>query len=246
MSLIHGSIVFVHGFTGYPERTWTHKGSRLDHHDEDANWDEHLSKFQKLIPSVANHRNYGRVRKRTYWLHDLLPSSIPNARVLTYGYDANIRHWAGNPPSQNTVYDTAWDLLGSLDAFRHSESQRPIFFIVHSLGGVVVKEALRRSRGCETHHRNFHKIFQATMGVMLFGTPHGGADPRGILQHIVEKVVRIVGYSVNEQILTPLLPAAERLRELRDEFNPMARERKWIVYSSQEQYGLKVLNGKKS
>ncbi|KAF2191246.1 hypothetical protein K469DRAFT_720242, partial [Zopfia rhizophila CBS 207.26] len=55
--------------------------------------------------------------------------------------------------------------------------------------------------------------------IMFFGTPHGGADPRA------------AGFSVNEQIINTLLPSAERLRELRDEFGLMAPEQNWIIHS---------------
>ena len=80
---------------------------------------------------------------------------------------------------------------------------------------------------------------------MFFGTPHGGADPRGLLELIAEKVVRAAEFTVNEQIVNTLLPTSERLRELRDKFAPMACQNKWIIYSFQEQYGVKLLNGKK-
>ena len=80
---------------------------------------------------------------------------------------------------------------------------------------------------------------------MFFGTPNGGADPCGLLELIAEKVVRAAGFTVNEQIVNTLLSTSERLRELRDKFAPMARQNKWIIYSFQEQYGVKLLNGKK-
>jgi hypothetical protein len=83
------------------------------------------------------------------------------------------------------------------------------------------------------------------MGIVFFGTPHSSADPRGILQRIAEKLIKALGFSVNEQIVNTLLPSAERLRELRDEFGLMAQERNWIIYSFQEQFGAAALNGDK-
>jgi hypothetical protein len=83
------------------------------------------------------------------------------------------------------------------------------------------------------------------MGIMFFGTPHSGADPRGILQHIAAKAIKALGFSVNEQIINTLLPSAERLRELRDEFGLMAQEQNWMIYSFQEQFGITALNGNK-
>jgi hypothetical protein len=147
--------------------------------------------------------------------------------------------------SKNTVYDIAWDFLVSLEAARRCEPPRPLLFIAHSLGGIIVKEVLRRSRGCESHQNHLCSIYQSTSGIIFFGTPHGGADPRGFIQHIVEKVIKAAGFSANEQIINTLLPPSERLRELREEFGPMARQQNWTIYSFQEQYGIKALNGNK-
>jgi len=230
--------VFVHGFTGHPERTWTHKGGvpndQYGHDDDDG---ERPSKFRKLLPSASPHH-------KMYWPRDLVSITAPNARVLTYGYDTYVRHRLGSAVSKSTLYDIAWDFLVSLETERRLEPKRPLLFIAHSLGGIVVKEALRRSRGCEMYH--LRGICESTSGIFFFGTPHGGADPRGPIQHIVEKCIRAVGFTVNEQIVNTLLPSSERLRELREEFVPMARQNNWIIYSFQEQYGVKALNGNKA
>jgi hypothetical protein len=164
---------------------------------------------------------------------------------MVYGYDTHIRHFLGTPVNRNTVYDIAWDFLLALEAERRIEPTRPILFVVHSLGGIVVKEMLRRSNGCHMGHKYLRAIFESTVGIIFFGTPHGGADPRGLLQHIAEKAIKAAGFSVNEQIVSTLLPSAERLRELRDEFSPLAQLQSWIIHSFQEQIGVKLLNGHK-
>jgi hypothetical protein len=235
------SIVFIHGFTGHPERTWTQKRGAPN---DDAGG-ERPSKFQKLLPSASSHHRRCEARRATYWPRDLAPIVAPNARILTYGYDTHIRHWLGSAVNKSTVYDIAWDFLVSLEAACRFEPSRPLLFIAHSLGGIVVKEALRRSRGCEMYQSHLRSIYKSTSGIIFFGTPHGGADPRGLIQHIAEKCIRAAGFLVNEQIINTLLPSSERLKELREEFGPMARQKKWIIYSFQEQYGVKALNGNK-
>ena len=184
-------------------------------------------------------------REHVYWPRHLIPIALPTARVLVYGYDTNVRHSLGASISKNTVYDIALDFLKSLEAERRSQPARPLIFVAHSLGGIVVKEALRRSHGFESHHNHLHQIYESTAAIMFFRTPYKGADPRGLLQHIAEKVARAAGLTVNEQIVDTLLPTLERLRELHDEFAPMARQKNWIIYSFQEQYGVQLLNGKK-
>ncbi len=173
-----------------------------------------------------------------------MPTTLPHARVMTYGYDTHIRHWVESPTSRNTIYDIAGDLLVALEAERWTDPSRPVLFVAHSLGGIVVKELLRQSRGSQKGQaRALHKIFESTIGVVFFGTPHAGAD-RGFLLRFAEKVVKAAGFSVNEQIVNALLPSGERLRELRDEFGPMAEEQGWDIHSFQEQFEVQALRQK--
>ncbi|KAI9778856.1 MAG: hypothetical protein M1839_007819 [Geoglossum umbratile] len=172
-------IIFVHGFTGHPERTWTHpKGDARHSTDEEESLVEPPTKRQKLGPfSKSSQKTF---HTAVYWPRDLLPATVPSARVLTYGYDTHIRHKLGPPLNKSTVYDIAWDFLVALEAERRAEPLRPALFVVHSLGGIVVKEMLRRSSSCHRGQTHFQHIFSSTMGIVFFGTPHGGADPRGI------------------------------------------------------------------
>jgi pimeloyl-ACP methyl ester carboxylesterase len=169
--------------------------------------------------------------------------TVPNARVLTYGYDTHIRHYFGPSVNKCTVYDIAKDFLVALEASRVHEPYMPILFVGHSLGGIVVKETLRQSK--QASQKNLGTIFESTAGIMFFGTPHGGSDPRNFLCNVAEKFFKATGVQVNEQIVNALLPSSERLRELRDEFPSMAVERKWTIYSFQEQYGVPWLKGRK-
>ena len=187
--------------------------------------------------------------EHVYWPKHLVPDILPTARVLVYGYDTNVRHSFGLPVSQNTVYDIASDFLGELEAGRRSHPFRPIVFIAHSLGGIVVKEMLGRARAFERYHDHLHQVhqvYESTAAIIFFGTPHGGADPRGLLEHIAEQIARAAGFKVNKEIVNTLLPTSERLRELRDNFGVMARQKNWIIYSFQEQYGVQSLGGKKA
>ncbi|KAH9218074.1 hypothetical protein DL95DRAFT_270674, partial [Leptodontidium sp. 2 PMI_412] len=74
-----------------------------------------------------------------YWPQDLIPVTVPYARVLTYGYDTHLRYYFGPLVSRNTVYDIAWDFLVALEAQRRVEPSRPVLFVAHSLGGIIVK-----------------------------------------------------------------------------------------------------------
>lgn len=75
----------------------------------------------------------------TPWIMDFLPSQLPNARVFSYGYDSNFVRSS----SVAGIPEFAMNLLAWLKLKRSSEreKQRPLLFICHSLGGIIVKKA---------------------------------------------------------------------------------------------------------
>lgn len=117
--LIYDSIVAVHGLDGHWQETWTHQNG-------------------------------------VFWLRDLLPKYLPSARIYSYGYDS--RTHASSPITEQFIDDFARSLVSELAVERQSTKvcfrnktvrllvlnflktlNRPIIFIVHSLGGLVVK-----------------------------------------------------------------------------------------------------------
>lgn len=232
------SVVFVHGFTGYPDKTWTHPQGTPCHRTDDG--DEPPPKVRKLQLPFRSPSNAPASTSAVFWPRDLLPETLPNARVLTYGYDTHLRHKIfGRPINKLTLYDFANDLLVSMEAGRRGDPSRSLLFVCHSLGGVVVKEMLRQAFQCQDP--DLRTVFESTIGMMFFGTPHSGADPRDLLHHVVEKFARVGGLSVNEQVVSALLPTSERLRQLRDEFNPIALKQEWGIHSFQESCGVRAL-----
>ncbi|KAF8529530.1 hypothetical protein BU17DRAFT_36370, partial [Hysterangium stoloniferum] len=72
------------------------------------------------------------------WLRDLLPETLFSARILTYGYDARTH---GENRAQQTMYDVSVDFVAKLSAFRINTktNDRPLIFIAHSFGGIILK-----------------------------------------------------------------------------------------------------------
>lgn len=71
------------------------------------------------------------------WLRDFVPTSIPEARILTYGYNSGVAFSS----SASDITDYARDLLERIRARRkRSTRERLIIFVCHSLGGIVFKK----------------------------------------------------------------------------------------------------------
>ncbi|KAH9237218.1 hypothetical protein K456DRAFT_1830755, partial [Colletotrichum gloeosporioides 23] len=74
-----------------------------------------------------------------HWLRDFLPTDLPDVRVLCWGYDSNTHSTSG--VSCHYLYDHARELVADLSRKREvtKSRERPIIFVAHSLGGIVVK-----------------------------------------------------------------------------------------------------------
>jgi hypothetical protein len=71
------------------------------------------------------------------WLRDFLPLDLPRARIMSYGYNAH----TGFSKAVTDISDVAISLLDRLDYERPSpQHKRPVIFISHSLGGIIVKK----------------------------------------------------------------------------------------------------------
>ncbi|KAI0898840.1 hypothetical protein F4806DRAFT_455761 [Annulohypoxylon nitens] len=112
----------------------------------------------------------------TFWPRDLLPKDIENARILTFGYDADVVHLF-KPAGRNSLSNHARNLLNDLVAKRYdtaSQGSRKIIFVAHSLGGLVVKRAMALSENLNDPDLN--QIEKHTVGILFLGTPHRGSD----------------------------------------------------------------------
>jgi hypothetical protein len=76
------------------------------------------------------------------WLRDFLPGQLRQAdvraRIMSFGYNANTTF----TKAVGGISDQAMMLLDRLEGrrMRKDEQQRPILFLAHSLGGLVVKK----------------------------------------------------------------------------------------------------------
>ncbi|KAK5651473.1 hypothetical protein OQA88_12480 [Cercophora sp. LCS_1] len=114
-------------------------------------------------------------RPDVYWPLDLLPATCPTARVFTWGYHTLV---VDKKPLrlQNDIFAHAGELLQELAAARTAlgASARPIVFVAHSTGGIVVKEALRLSE--MERDGPLKEVLLSTSAVVFLGSPHRATE----------------------------------------------------------------------
>ncbi|TAQ89882.1 hypothetical protein B7494_g1819 [Chlorociboria aeruginascens] len=132
-----------------------------------------------------------------FWPTQLLPVSLKSvkARILVYGYNADVYAFGGRSASSDMIHMHAQSLISNLALERKSEevADHPIIWVAHSLGGILVKRALELSNDIQSKNADDERsIFVSTYGIIFLGTPHTGAEPAKwghIIQGMVDAMV---------------------------------------------------------
>ena len=106
----------------------------------------------------------------TSWPH-WLAEDFPEVAVWSLDYDASLTRWSRGIAEGMALPDRARQILDLI--VQHGLGQRPLFFICHSLGGLVVKQLLRTAS--DALDQRWKDVFLNTHSVLYLGTPHAGA-----------------------------------------------------------------------
>ncbi|KAL5346054.1 hypothetical protein ACLOAV_009085 [Pseudogymnoascus australis] len=108
------------------------------------------------------------------WARDSFPLQCINlnvrGRFSMIGFDAKVLD-----KKQKNIRDAAEEILNHVRADRPAGCTRPIFFVCHSLGGLVVTQALVLALGKPAINPEFQFIQKMVRGVVYFGTPFQGS-----------------------------------------------------------------------
>lgn len=181
----------------------------------------------KTVDVVAVHGLQGDAFKTwengqgTLWLRDLLAIDIPSARIMTFGYDSTVAF----SNSVARIEDKALDLLNRLGGQRDKDTERrPIVFICHSLGGIVVKKALILA-----HERAsdpaFKEILINTKAIAFLGVPHGGSDSAW-WAHFTANALKAatIGLTTNNALVADLRKDSSALSTISKQFVDRGRD----------------------
>ena len=160
---------------------------------------------------------------RVHWPSELLKQDLPNERIMSFGYDADIVNlW--NPRSHTPLTGHAGNMVGAVARKRErtNTEDRKILFVGHSLGGLVIEHALSHSRNSVENH--LRKIEQSTVGIAFLGVPHCGPD-LGAWERFGMQMAQVVKRA-NQDLLGVLKPGSEMLHLVENDFHKILRHRK--------------------
>lgn len=157
------------------------------------------------------------------WLRDSLPYDLtstttnsPMARIMIYGYESTV----ANSNNMQNLEDLATAFRGSLLTIATASTLKPIIFIGHSLGGLIIKQVGNvRSRFKKFSFNNVlqllislsrseyiqdKELLRAVSGVIFFGTPHNGMDISSLIAMAGDGPNRFLVESIsgNSQVLS--------------------------------------------
>ena len=167
------------------------------------------------------------------WLKDFLAKDLPSARIMTFGYDSAVAFSKG----VGTIENNARYLLNQLSAERaasgsQGSDRRPIVFICHSLGGIIVKKALVLAHE-SSFVADFKDILDNTKAMAFLSVPHRGSDAAwwGDLGANILKSASM-GIWTNRRLIKDLKKQSPALMDISKQFVP--RSQSLTIYAFYE------------
>ena len=139
----------------------------------------------------------GAAGEEKLWLKDFLPDDVHDARIFLFGYNSNV----GLDTSIAGTSGAADDLLAKLRDHRRASPERPLLVLCHSLGGIVVKQAIAKARSSP----KYQELFYSIRAVAFFATPHRGGLAAAEGRAAAGALRRLTG-NVRSSIMEALLP----------------------------------------
>jgi hypothetical protein len=191
-SEILADIIFVHGLGGHPRKTWQYgkaeqsaAGEPAGESRKKSTWNIFNKKaFKNRKDRAGTATELSRPLEETtseaqsqhcFWPFDLIPDDFGNVRILTYAYDSHPSHFYTGKPTKMTISQHSEQLLQSITDSRGQCRKRPIIFVAHSLGGILVKDAIILS-GKYEYQPALKDVSLSCTAIVFFGTPHQGAN----------------------------------------------------------------------
>lgn len=153
------------------------------------------------------------------WLRDAIPKVIPGARIMSFSYNSAVQF----SKCTSGVYEFADQFLEHLSSKRRSgdTASRPVVFICHSLGGILLKQAIVRA----FEQERYASILECSKAVIFMGTPHRGSS-HATWGTMLSQILKLAafGASTNTQLTKDLQPNSRLLEYVSRSFLERAQD----------------------
>lgn len=114
-------------------------------------------------------------RNKEYW-PDWVAEDWPQLAIWSLDYDASASAWFGKSMALSDRAINVLDLL-----YVNGIGNKPICFVAHSLGGLLVKQMIRHA---DTIGQSYHNLAKFTRAIVFLATPHAGAQLATLIESI--------------------------------------------------------------
>ena len=160
-----------------------------------------------------------------YWPQQWLPKdpAFDDVRVHSYGYNSD---WAKGKDNCLNIHHFGKSLLGEIGMSPGlGNTDTPIVFVGHSMGGLVIKKTCILARQDAAYHtlaKRIHTIY-------FLATPHRGSDWAKLLKNILQ-----IAYS-SRAYVTDLERSSGSTQSINDEFRNYSSDIElWSFYETQK------------
>ncbi|KAF1364158.1 TPR-like protein [Lizonia empirigonia] len=178
-------IVAVQGLGAHPFYTWVRKVPAQDAKQK-TKGKTRVKMFSRLFRKKGRSPDDhgGCTTTEVMWPRDLLAPAFSNARVATYSYGSDWRDRQVN----TSLRECGQQMLEVLLQHRQSasEQQRPLVLIGHSLGGLVIQQAL----AIAVYGPRYTDLRLSIAGIVFLGTPFQGSGEAAYAQWLA-KLIRL-------------------------------------------------------
>ncbi|KAH9869852.1 hypothetical protein J1614_006772 [Plenodomus biglobosus] len=165
---------------------------------------------------------------RRMWLREFLRTDLPCCRTMIYGYNSKL-----SSDGIDTIMDYGRGLLEELKKVRNTKElrQRPLFFIAHSFGGLILAHCLVKAvQTNEDDHATIASLYNATYGMLLFGTPH-----KGLVVDDIQQMLSGQDKHPRSKLLQQIKSESDLLANQRVDFTNLIRDRKIVSFYETQQ-----------
>lgn len=172
---------------------------------------------------------WGRDLPDSFW-PSWLAQDLSRVAIWSVGYDAWSSRWRGRAMA---ISDRATNLLAQLQ--NSGIGKRPLCFVTHSMGGLLVKEMLVQAA---ENTNNYASVAKFTKGVVFLSTPHSGSG--------LTKAVEAISYLYrNTPAVADLKQNSAPLRRLGDRYRDWSGEvglKNLVLFETHSTKGVRVVD----